>query len=166
MPLCVAAGGLVVALALEGFTLAWTHSIEKIRWEEDYRIEGSSLRLVEARVRGHGAGMEPPPGSVLRDGVWHYVPALPPLPALRLTHSHYAAGYELCDRARCVPLVRFAPRAGDGDVIELTACGRGPGIPAAVPLAPRSGGLSDPGRGSPAAARRGARRRRAGAARR
>ena len=33
MPLCVAAGGLVVTLAMESFTLAWTHSIEKIRWE-------------------------------------------------------------------------------------------------------------------------------------
>ena len=137
MPLCVAAGGLVVALALESFTLAWTHSIEKIRWEEDYRIEGTSLRLVEARVRGHGAGMEPPPGSVLREGAWHYVPALAPLSVLRLTHSHYAPGYEVCVAAGCTPLAGFAPRAQDGDVIELSACGRGPGGPGTVPFAPR-----------------------------
>ena len=38
------------------FTLAWTHSIEKTRWEEDYRVaraaDGSPLlRLVRARIR-------------------------------------------------------------------------------------------------------------------
>jgi len=60
MPVCVAAGGLVVALATNAFTLAWTHSIEKIRWEEDYRVENGRLRLVEARIAGSGAGMEPP----------------------------------------------------------------------------------------------------------
>jgi hypothetical protein len=122
MPLCVAAGGAVVVLALQGFTLAWTHSIEKIRWEEDWRIEGDRLVLVEARVRGSGAGMEPPAGSVLRDGVWHYDPHLPPLETLRLTHSSYAADYELCSGERCTPLAAAAPRAGNGDVIELRAC--------------------------------------------
>jgi hypothetical protein len=122
MPLCVAAGGAVVALALQSFTLAWTHSIEKIRWEEDWRVEGGQLVLVEARVRGSGAGMEPPAGSVLKNGVWHYDPHVPPVATLRLTQSSYAAGYELCARDRCTPLADAAPRAGNGDVIELHAC--------------------------------------------
>jgi hypothetical protein len=52
----------------------WTHSIEKIRWEEDWRIEDGALHLVEARIRGSGAGMEPPAGAVLKNGVWHYRP--------------------------------------------------------------------------------------------
>jgi hypothetical protein len=126
MPLCIAAGGVVVALAMESFTLAWTHSIEKIRWEEDYRVEGSRLRLTEARVRGHGAGMEPPEGSRLdAHGVWHYTPALPPLPVLRLTQSHYAAGYELCSGGRCSPLSAHAPGATEGGVIEISACAGG-----------------------------------------
>jgi hypothetical protein len=122
MPLCVAAGGLVVTLAMESFTLAWTHSIEKIRWEEDYRVAGTHLVLTEARVRGSGAGMEPPAGSKLVEGVWHYVPQLAPLEVLRLTHSSFAAGYEICARDRCMPLADSAPRAGNGDVIELRAC--------------------------------------------
>jgi hypothetical protein len=122
MPLCVAAGGAVVALALQSFTLAWTHSIEKIRWEEDWRVDGTRLVLVEARVRGSGAGMEPPAGSILEHGVWRYDPHLPPLEVLRLTHSHYAAGYELCHDGACAPLADAAPRVGDGDVIELRAC--------------------------------------------
>ena len=122
MPLCVAAGGLVTTLALQGFTLAWTHSIEKIRWEEDWRVDGDRLALVEARVRGSGAGMEPPAGSTFRDGVWHYDPHVAPLSVLRLTQSDFAPGYELCADGDCRPLSGAAPRAGNGDVIELRAC--------------------------------------------
>jgi len=123
MALCVAAGGVVVALATQAFTLAWTHSIEKTRWEEDYRIEGTSLFLTEARIRGSGAGMEPPEGSRLdAHGVWHYTPKLPALPALRLTHSNFTAGYELCRDGRCAPLLEQAPAAVAGGVIELRAC--------------------------------------------
>lgn len=126
MPVCVAAGGLVLAIATQAFTLAWTHSIEKVRWEEDYRVDGDLLRLTEARVRGHGAGMEPPPGSRLEDGVWHYVPALPPLPELRLTHSHYTAGYQLCQLGTCEPLIRYAPRVAEGEPVIVTACAGAP----------------------------------------
>ncbi len=122
MPLCIAAGGVVMALAMESFTLAWTHSIEKIRWEEDYRVEGTALHLVEARIRGSGAGMEPPAGSRFEHGVWHYTPALPALPQLRLTHSNYTAGYELCHDGRCAALTRYAPAAEPGGVIEVSAC--------------------------------------------
>lgn len=122
MPVCVAAGGLVVALAMQSFTLAWTHSIEKIRWEEDWRVEGDRLRLVEARVRGSGAGMEAPVGSVFEGGVWRYDPHVAPLEVLRLTHSVYTAGYEICRDGACRPLEESAPRAGNGDVIALSAC--------------------------------------------
>lgn len=122
MPVCIAAGSTLVVLAWQSFTLAWTHSIEKIRWEEDYRIEGPLLRLTEARVRGSGAGMEPPEGARLDEhGVWHYTPALPALPMLRLTQSHYTAGYELCHRGRCRPLLPDEAHQPDG-VVEVTAC--------------------------------------------
>ncbi len=122
MPVCVAAGGLAITLALESFTLAWTHSIEKIRWEEDWRVVGAQLVLDEARVRGSGAGMEPPAGSVLKDGVWHYDPHVAPLDVLRLTHSTFAAGYQICAQDRCTLLAESAPRAGNGDVVELRPC--------------------------------------------
>ncbi len=122
MPICVTAGGLVLTLAMESFTLAWTHSIEKTRWEEDYRVEGNRLRLIEARVRGSGAGMEPPAGSTFADGVWHYDPHVPLLDKLRLTQSSFAAGYEICEHERCVPLADSAPRAENGDIVELRAC--------------------------------------------
>jgi hypothetical protein len=62
MSLCLAAGALSAVLAVNAFTLSWIHSIEKIRWEEDWRIEAGALVIDEARIRGSGAGMEPPPG--------------------------------------------------------------------------------------------------------
>ena len=70
--LCLASGGLLSSLAATLFTLQWTHSVERIAWQEDWRIDGDALVLVEARIRGSGAGMDPPDGAVLRDGVWHY----------------------------------------------------------------------------------------------
>jgi hypothetical protein len=59
--LCLAAGAVAASLAIDSFTLSWIHSIEKIRWEEDWRIEAGALVVTEARIRGSGAGMEPPP---------------------------------------------------------------------------------------------------------
>ena len=120
--LCLAAGAVSAVLAVEGFTLGWMHSIEKIRWEEDWRIEGKALVLEEARIRGSGAGMEPPAGSVLKNGVWHYRPAVPPQQVLRLTHSPYAAGYELCVTGRCRPLADHLPGIDNNAVIELREC--------------------------------------------
>ena len=103
------AGALHAFIATTQFTLAWTHSIEKIRWEEDYRAVSGSLELTEARVRGSGAGMEPPAGAVLRDGAWHYRPALPPQAALHLARSTYVRDYEVCVDGVCRPLVDWIP---------------------------------------------------------
>ncbi len=121
MPLCLSAGALVATLAVESFTLAWTHSIEKIRWEEDWRIEAGLLHLVEARIRGSGAGMEPPAGAVLENGTWRYRPVLAPLARLRLANSTYAADYLLCFESRCRPLAELAGSA-ENESIELHAC--------------------------------------------
>jgi len=107
------------------FTLAWTHSIEKTRWEEDYRVaraaDGSPLlRLVRARIRGTGAGMEPPDGAVLRRGWYEYVPAHQPQGPLRLTRSPYTADYDWCARGRCRPLGAWLP--SDGGITLLWPC--------------------------------------------
>lgn len=117
--MCMAAGALHTFVATTSFTLAWTHSIEKIRREEDYRIVGDRLELVEARIRGSGAGMEMADDARLRDGIWHYRPALAPLPALRLARSTYTSDYELC-AAACRPLSDWIPIAAG--TTELTAC--------------------------------------------
>lgn len=133
------AGGLFLCLALvspagagatlpaDAATLAWTHSIEKIRWEEDWRAVGTSggdvLVLEESRVRGHGAGMEPPAGAVFSEGVWRYRPDLPPQTAVRLAHSPYAAPYVLCVAGECRPLDGWlAGKLPEHAVIELLPC--------------------------------------------
>jgi len=121
MPLCLAAGAVAATLALDSFTLAWTHSIEKLRWEEDWHVAGLSLVLAEARVRGSGAGMEPPPDAVFEAGAWRYRPALPPQAVVRLTHSPYAAGYEIC-APDCMPLADHLPGIDNTAVIELRSC--------------------------------------------
>ncbi len=120
--LCLAAGAASAVLAVNGFTLAWMHSIENTRWEEDWRIEGHSLVISEARIRGSGAGMEPPPGAVLKLGVWHYRPALPPQGVLRLTHSPYAGDYQLCVAGRCRPLADSLPGMDNNAVVHLSVC--------------------------------------------
>ena len=122
MPLCLTAGTITAWVGVQAFTLAWMHSIEKIRWEEDWRIEGRALVAVAARIAGAGAGMEPPPGAVLKDGVWHYRPALPPQPRLRLTHSPHAAGYQLCVDGRCAPLAERLPGLDNIATIDISVC--------------------------------------------
>ncbi|MDQ5878234.1 MAG: hypothetical protein QG584_176 [Pseudomonadota bacterium] len=129
MSLCLVSGSLLAVLPLTAFTLAWTHSIEKTRWEEDWRIHNMKLELTAARIRGSGAGMEIPAGATLRDGVWHYVPTLSPQDGLLLRHSPYVAGYDLCDADHCRPLADLLPGLkevpGDNAIIELRPCPEG-----------------------------------------
>jgi len=119
-------GSPVVFAAVTEFTLAWTHSIEKVRWEEDYavRLESLSrqpeLHAVQARVRGSAAGMEPPPDAVLRQGWYHYTPTISTPSELRLTRSEFTPDYEVCVKGRCRPLSDWM--ASDGGVTLLKAC--------------------------------------------
>lgn len=109
--LCIAAGALTVAVPTGRFTLAWQHSVEKVLWEEDYLIAGRWLLATGARIRGSAAGMEPPEGSVLQDGAWHYRPASRWLRELQLARSSYTADYRLCFDGRCRPLSHWVPAA-------------------------------------------------------
>jgi hypothetical protein len=110
--ICIAAGRVIATLAASQITLGWTHSIEKIRWEEDWRLQSGALVLVAARIRGSGAGMEIPDGAVLKEGVWHYRPTLAPLSELRLARSPFGADgadYTLCVKGACHPLADWLP---------------------------------------------------------
>lgn len=108
------------------FTLAWTHSIEKTDWEEDYRVDGRGLTVVEARIHGSGAGMEPPAGATLRDGVWHYRPAAAVHERLRLTVSTATADYRFCFDGRCKPLRELGGVGEDIALVEVEACRKPP----------------------------------------
>ena len=114
--------GAVLALPTDHLTLEWTHSVQKTLWQEDYRVEKSGLVLSEARIAGSGAGMEPPPGAVLRDGVWHYRPDLAPLPALEIVESHFTAGYRFCWDGACHRPAELFGHSVEG-TITIRPCG-------------------------------------------
>jgi hypothetical protein len=110
LSICVLVGALHWSMPTGDFTLAWTHSVEKVRWEEDYVLKGRMLSLQAARIRGSGAGMEPPADAVWRDGAWHYTPASTPLARLVLANSSFGGHYDICFAGDC----RALPVAEDG----------------------------------------------------
>lgn len=122
--LCLGLAGVVWAqVPTADFTLAWTHTIEKIRWEEDYRVTPDGLLLGEARVKGSGAGMEIPDGAELRDGTWHYQRQLPPLQPLRLGRTPEAGDFQLCFNQRCHAMSEWlGPPKADRPALELWSC--------------------------------------------
>jgi hypothetical protein len=126
--ICLIVAGVVSAtLPTEQFTLGWTHSVAKTRWEETYRVDGDRLALIEARIQGMGAGMEPPPGARLANGWWTWRPAVPPLPALELSRSPYTGDYDVCFGSRCADLGTLIGAAhADVEVVTVKPC-RGAG---------------------------------------
>lgn len=120
MSLCLASATLTVALGWSAFTLSWTHSVEKIAWEEDWRVTPSGLGIVQARVKGTGAGMEPPADATFSDGWWRYRPGTTPLPRLTLARSGVVDDWRLCRDWGCVTLERLVgSRTG---AITLYSC--------------------------------------------
>lgn len=145
MAVCLATALTSAVLATNAFTLAWTHSIEKIRWEEEWIVREDGLQLATARIRGHGAGMEVPPGAMLRDGAWQWHPRSIHA-RLQLTRSGFTADYEWCLPGQaCRPLHEILP--SDGAVTAVWPCD-----PAAhergFPALPQPGASADPA-GSP-----------------
>jgi hypothetical protein len=123
--LCLAtAAGLVLAVPADAFTLAWTHSIEQIPWEEDYRIEAGRLRLAEARIQGAGAGMEPPDGAHLENGRWRYRPAVDSLASVRLARHPGIADFRLCSNGECRSIAEWIGPPERTPEVELVACPR------------------------------------------
>lgn len=116
--LWIVAGALTVPVSTVRFTLAWRHSVEKVLWEEDYVIAGGWLLATGTRIRGSGAGMEPPEGSVLHDGAWHYRPASRWLRELQLARSTYTPDYRLCFEGRCRPLSNWVPVAAGATTLR------------------------------------------------
>jgi hypothetical protein len=122
MSLCLISAGVTRTLVLAAFTLAWTHSIEKTGWQEDWRVTPRGLELVEARVKGSGAGMEPPPEARLIDGWFQWRPKRAPMPQLVLGNSGVAGEWWLCADGNCRTLSDILGHPVGTHVTTLRAC--------------------------------------------
>jgi len=119
--LCLVAGALQVQLPASHFTLRWQHSIEKVEWAEDYEVAGAWLHLSQARIRGSGAGMEPPDGATLFGGAWHYRLADPWRREIVLARSEFVPDYELCFQGVCRRLTHWVPISAGATTVR--SCG-------------------------------------------
>jgi hypothetical protein len=121
MSLCLSAGGVTLALTLETFSLSWTHSVERTVWREEWRVTEAGLVIESAAISGSGAGMEVPEGAVLRDGAWHFRPALPPQTKVVFADAGRGAGdWRLCDDDVCHDVGDLVPSRGSR--FTLSAC--------------------------------------------
>lgn len=122
LSLCLASAGAVKALAVASFTLAWTHSIEKVEWQEDWRLTAARLELVEARVKGSGAGMEPPPEARLAGGWFRWRPERPAMHQVTLGNSGAAGEWRLCANGKCLTLSEILGRPVGANVTTMRVC--------------------------------------------
>lgn len=121
LAVCLVTGALNVAVPARSFTLAWQHTVEKVLWEEDYVVAGQWLYLSGVRIRGSGAGMEPPAGAILHDGAWRYQPAMRWHREIRLARSEFGADYLLCVDGRCRTFTALiGPPAGGVSLVPCT----------------------------------------------
>jgi hypothetical protein len=122
LSLCLASAGLVKALSIVTFTLVWTHSIEKVDWQEDWRVTPEGLVLAQARVKGSGAGMEPPPEARLINGWFQWQPARPAMPQVVLANSGAAGEWRLCANGDCRTLSELFGHPIGANVTTMSAC--------------------------------------------
>lgn len=122
MQFCLLAAGALIHLHVASFTLAWTHSVEKIRWEEDYRAAPGGIMVTQDRLQGTGAGMEPPPDATF-DGKWfRYRPTLPPQKRVILRRSGMTVGdWQVCIKGQCRAMGSYLPDK-KADPVILKIC--------------------------------------------
>jgi hypothetical protein len=122
LSLCLASAGVVKTLSIAAFTLAWTHSIEKVDWQEDWRITPKGLELVQARVKGSGAGMEPPAEARLIGGWFQWQPKRAPMPEVVLANSGAAGEWRLCRDGNCRTLSEILGHPIGANTTTMSAC--------------------------------------------
>ena len=120
--LCLASAGAVKTLSIAAFTLAWTHSIEKTAWQEDWRVTPAGLELTQARIKGFGAGMEPPPEARLVGGWFQWSPPPVARPEVVLGNSGAAGEWQLCHGGHCQTLSEIFGHPIGANVTTMSVC--------------------------------------------
>lgn len=113
---CLMAGAVALAVS-HGFTLSWTHSVERTEWVERWRILNGRLHLTQAAVRGSGAGMEPDAGAVLSEGWWVWSPDVSVATLSLAASGATGQGWRLCTDKGC-RMIGTAP----GEPMRLEPC--------------------------------------------
>ncbi len=122
MSVCFIAGQIAKALQVTAFTLVWTHSVEKTDWQEDWQVGHDGLVLVEARIKGSGAGVDPPADARLIDGWWRWTPEPVSRREVVLARSAAVDDWRVCADGRCRTLdAMFGPAAVTG-AVSMRAC--------------------------------------------
>jgi hypothetical protein len=122
LSLCLALAGVVKTLSVAAFTLAWIHSIEKVEWQEDWRVTPQGLELAQARVKGSGAGMEPAAEARLVDGWFQWQPKRAPMPQVLLGNSGAAGEWRLCHDGNCQTLSEIFGHPVGANVTTMSVC--------------------------------------------
>jgi hypothetical protein len=117
--ICLVAGSKIAPLLVSAITLAWTHSVQKTVWEDDWRAGPAGLELVQARVQGSGAGMDPPPGAWLADGMWRWRPELPPQAEVVLRRSGATSDWRICIAGQCRDMGSYVPPEADPVLMKI-----------------------------------------------
>lgn len=120
MEFCLLAGGATVRLGAAALTMAWMHSVQKTRWEEDWKIQAGHMVLAESRIEAMGAGMEPGPGARFDGHWWRWKPQVAPLDSMVLRRSGATADWSVCIRGKCREMSAYVgPTA---DPVTLKTC--------------------------------------------
>ena len=120
MEFCLLAAGATIRLGVAALTLAWTHSVQKTRWEEDMRLTPAGIVVSEDRIQGSGAGMDPGPDARFDGHWWRWRAELPPQPQIVLRRSGATADWDLCIKGSCRPMGTYLPN--DADPVTLKPC--------------------------------------------
>ena len=122
MSVCFATGATIKTLQAAAFTLVWTHSVQKTDWHEDWRVTPDGLVLTEARVKGSGAGIDPPPDARLIDGWWRWRPPQVARQEVILGHSGEAGDWIVCTAGYCRTLPDILGVPSNGGAIAMKPC--------------------------------------------
>lgn len=108
--LCLAAAKLFAAIPVASFTLAWTTPGDDVRWEQQWRVEKSQLRQLDAQKRESDSAPTPGVGeNTVKKRI------------LVATGTGMPR-YEICIDGRCRPLVSLLPGLEPDSSIEISAC--------------------------------------------
>ena len=77
---------------------------------------------MQARVKGSGAGMEPPPEARLVDGWFQWQPQRAPMPEVVLGNSGAAGEWRLCHDGTCQTLSEIFGHPIGANVTTMRAC--------------------------------------------